>query len=95
LRVYGLAGEALINFGPLAVPASYVVLGWLVRRVRRFAYELPDKDTRVLLLPLLVNLCVAMVVSDADNLLFFIAQNGMMPLLLLVSGRRLAVVTRS
>jgi hypothetical protein len=94
LRVYGLAGEALINFGPLAVPLSYVVLGWLVRRVRRFASELHEKDTRVLLLPLLVSLCVTMVVSDADNLLFLVAQNGMMPFLLLLSGRRMVVVTR-
>lgn len=94
LRVYGLAGEALINFGPLAVPLSYVALGWLVRRVRRFASELHEKDTRVLLLPLLVSLCVTMVVSDADNLLFLAAQNGMMPFLLLLSGRRTVVVTR-
>jgi len=91
LRVYGLAGEALINFGPLAVPFSYVILGLLVRRVRRFASQLHEQDTRVLLLPMLVSLCVTMVVSDADNVVFFVAQNGIMPFLLLLSGRRMVV----
>jgi len=95
LRVYGLAGEALINFGPLAVPLSYVVLGLLVRWVRRFASQLHEQDTRVLLLPMLVSLCVTMVVSDADNMVFFVAQNGIMPFLLLLSGRRTVVVARA
>jgi hypothetical protein len=62
--------------------------------VRLFASELHEKDTRVLLLPLLVSLCVTMVVSDTDNLLFLVAQNGMMPFLLLLSGRRMVVVSR-
>jgi hypothetical protein len=44
---------------------------------------------------MLVSLCVTMIVSDADNLLFLVAQNGMMPLLVLLSSRRTVVVIRS
>jgi hypothetical protein len=88
LRVYGLGGEAMMNFGPLAVPLSFVVLGLLVRWLRRFAIRLHPKDTRVLVLPLLVNLCVTVVVGDLDNILFFLVQNMAMPMALIMMTRR-------
>src|SRR5690606_2332026 len=34
-RVYGLAGEAMLNFGPVAVPLSFIVLGGIVGWVKR------------------------------------------------------------
>ena len=44
---------------------------------------------------MLVSLCVTMVVSDADNVVFFVAQNAIMPFLLLLSGRRMVVAARA
>ncbi|GAB3141673.1 hypothetical protein GCM10027290_14800 [Micromonospora sonneratiae] len=33
--VYGMAGEATLNFGPAGAVASFVLLGWLIRLFRR------------------------------------------------------------
>jgi hypothetical protein len=78
-RVYGLAGEAMLNFGPLAVPLCFIVLGGVVGRVRRLPSTWHTNDSRFLVFPLLVNLCFVVLVSDSDNLVFFLVKNGLVP----------------
>jgi hypothetical protein len=78
-RVYGLAGEATLNFGPIAVPFAYLILGFIVGRVSHFVTALEPADSRLILLPFLVNLCFVILVSDSDNVLFFLIKNGAVP----------------
>jgi hypothetical protein len=82
-RVYGLAGETMLNFGPWLVPIMFIVLGMVVSGVRSLMQQLDASDTRWLLLPLLINLCFIILVSDSDNVLFFVIKQGTLPFLLI------------
>jgi hypothetical protein len=78
-RVYGLAGEPMLNFGPAAVPLSFALLGVAVRRLRAFLAALPEADPRRLLSPFLIILCSSALSSDSDNLLFSLWKDGPIP----------------
>jgi hypothetical protein len=84
--VYGLAGEAMLNFGPIAVPFAYGVFGLVVGVLERFLYTLRHRDTRLLLYPFLVNSCFSMLQSDSDNLLFNFIKGGLVPILVVWFG---------
>jgi len=82
-KVYGLAGEAMLNFGPWSVSAAFVSLGLLVGWVRRFKDYLLPWDCRLLLTPFLVNLCFAYLAGDSDTTVFFLFKQGLIPTALL------------
>lgn len=86
--VYGIAGEGLLNFGLVAVPLSFVVLGWVVGRVRRTMRQLHPKDARWLMVPLLALLCPIILTLDSDNVVIFLLQTGAVPFLVLLAGTR-------
>ncbi len=85
-RVHGLAGEALLNFGPYSVPFFFILLGLIVGRTERLLRELPSEDVRWLLVPFLINLCFMTLVSDSDNILFFFFKNGLVPIVVVFAG---------
>lgn len=88
-NVYGLAGETMLNFGPFVVPFAFILLGVVVGRVQHCLISWEPSDTRSLLLPMLVNFCFVILVSDADNDLFFIIKQGTLPfIVILMSSRR-------
>ena len=87
-QVYGLAGEAMLNFGPAAVPISYVVLGAVVAQVGCWFRRWGPGDSRRLLLPFLINLAFVLIVSDSDNILFFLLKDGAVPSLIVALGSR-------
>ncbi len=80
-RVYGLAGEAMLNFGVWSVPFSYVLLGLAVGVVKNCFDTWQRSDPRTLLLPLLINLCFVILVGDSDNVVFFVVKGGAMAFL--------------
>jgi len=92
-KVYGLAGETMLNFGPFVVPFAFIMLGISVRRVRYWVLTWEASDSRLLLLPMLINFCFAIIVSDSDNLLFFIVKNGCIPfaVILMSSNKKLSI----
>ncbi|HEX2295934.1 MAG TPA: hypothetical protein VHN37_11565 [Actinomycetota bacterium] len=86
--VYGLAGEAMLNFGPVAAPLALIALGLAVRFVRgRFSFLDPG-DVRRLLFPFLSTLCLVIVLSDSDNVVSYVVQNGTVPFLVLFASAR-------
>jgi len=91
-RVYGLAGEAMLNFGPLGVPLAFLVFGLVVARIRRFMILLDSSDTRVFLFPFLACLCCVFLINDLDNLVFQVIKDGAVPFLIFaLSSARFAV----
>lgn len=83
-RVYGLAGEALLNVGLIGVPIVFALWGLLVGLLRRAYYGLPRFDARVLMLPFWVNLLLIMLIGDSDNWVFFLFKEATVPLLILL-----------
>lgn len=82
-KVYGLSGEAMLNFGPLATPVCYGIFGYLVARFKRFIASLNKDDVRLLLAPIGVYMCVGVLNGDADNNVFGLAKNLMLPFIAL------------
>jgi hypothetical protein len=71
-RVYGIAGEAIINFGAVGGVASFVVLGLAIRAYRRFYRRALEGRNLVpkLLAPLLWQFTL-LPTADLDNTVWF------------------------
>ena len=91
-KVYGLAGETMLNFGPLPVVVAYLVFGAVVGRLQRFHSRLRPGDARLLAYPFVLNLCFTVLLNDSDVLLFMLIKDGLVPLSVLWFASR--VVTR-
>lgn len=76
-NLYGLGGETLLNFGPIAVPLAFGIFGLVLRGVRGWIYRIHPRDGRIFLLPVAVSLCILGLVCDSDNLVFFLFQYGL------------------
>jgi hypothetical protein len=93
-RVYGLAGEGMLNFGAIAVPVVYVLFGALVGCFRRGVVRLSPNDARFLLVPFGVYMLLGIFFGDSDNVAFGLAKNGLLPMLLvLLSSVKLRLST--
>lgn len=91
-KVYGLAGETMLNFGWLAVPFAYLVFGVIVGRLQRGLARLHAGDARLLVYPFILNICFSVLLADSDNLLFTFIKDGLVPLPVVWFGSR--VLTR-
>jgi len=78
-RVYGIAGEMMLNFGILAAPLGLLFLGLLVGRIMRFLDTAHPYDCRLLLAPVFICLCFAVLILDSDNVLFFLVKYATVP----------------
>jgi hypothetical protein len=85
-NVYGLAGEAMLNYGVVAAPLSFIALGLAVKGIRRLLVSLDRRDIRLLLMPFLVILAVNLLTGDSDNLLFIVVKFGAVPFLVVAAG---------
>src|ERR1700723_1331021 len=75
-RVYGLTGEALLNFGPWGVVPLFALygasLGWYRRKLTSWDAE----DARAYLAPLVTILFATAFIADSDNVLFLFVVDG-------------------
>jgi hypothetical protein len=85
-RVYGLAGEAMLNFGPMAVPPAFALCGWLVGRWRRFRERIAPGDIRLALAPLLCSTVLLVLYMDLDNVLAHVILRSGGPLAFILIG---------
>lgn len=82
-QIYGLAGEAMLNFTPIVVPFMFIVLGFVVARVRYWLLMWDTDDSRRLLLPFFIIFCFLILVNDMDNNLIYLVQNGLIPVVII------------
>lgn len=77
-RVYGLGGEALLNFGLPGVPIAYLlygaVLGWYRKKLLTFRRQ----DARYVIVPVLTLVAFTAAFGDADNTVFLALKNGLL-----------------
>ncbi|HLY16478.1 MAG TPA: hypothetical protein VKR61_04610 [Bryobacteraceae bacterium] len=78
-RVYGVSGEMMLNFGILAAPVGLLILGLIVGRIMRFLDRAHPEDCRLLLAPIFICLCFAVLILDSDNVLFFLVKYAAVP----------------
>jgi hypothetical protein len=77
-RLYGLGGEALLNFGPWGVVPIFGIYGGLLGWYRRKLASWDRLDARLFLAPLFTSLIVRALVYDSDNIFFFAVTQGML-----------------
>jgi hypothetical protein len=82
-RLFGLSGEAMLNFGLAGVPVAFLVLGLFVSGTSRWIEGLHPADARVVLAPFLTVLGFFMLLNDSDNLVFVVIKNLTIPFLFL------------
>lgn len=83
-RIYGIAGEAMLNFGPIGLLLAYAVFGALVARIRVFMRTLQSGDSRLLMIPFVINSLFLLLLSDSDNCVFYLVKYGLMPVSLII-----------
>src|SRR5690606_1236741 len=91
-NVYGLMGEAMLNFGVFPAPLMFVTLGVLVGWVRRCYYNLHPDDVFRLWIPFLILLCVTYMVSDSDNNAVSLVMRPLAPMLVLWLGSKSVLI---
>ncbi len=85
-RVFGLAGEAMLNFGPLAVPVAFAVLGIAVGCVQRWMTTWRRGDARWMVMPFFVYICFTALIGDSDNVIKLLEEDGLFPCLIVLLG---------
>jgi hypothetical protein len=88
-RQYGLAGEALLNFGLPGVLVAFLGLALCVTGVQHLASACRPYDARSLLIPALSVTCFILLAADSDNIALLLLRQVLIPLglLWLVSRR--------
>ena len=75
-RVYGLAGEAMLNFGAAGVPVAYLIYGSLLGWYRRKVATMDAEDDRFYLVPLFTLVVCLGAFGDANNTIFYFLKSG-------------------
>ena len=87
-RVYGLAGEAMLNFGIIGVPLVYGLLGYLMAKIRVLSTAVDLRDGRILMVPFLACLGMVILAHDLDVDLFITVKNAMLPFAVIYFGSK-------
>ena len=94
--VYGASGEAMMNFGPVAVPIVFAIWTLVVARVRKWILSWNSTDVRVLFAPWLIIISFVMFIGDSDNVFYSFFKYGTVPVLVLwLCSRHVPNVSRS
>jgi hypothetical protein len=75
-HAFGIAGEAMLNFGMIGAPIAYAIMGFIVGRFRRYMRGIPPGDLRLLFLPYATLFIVNMLLWDSDNYLAHFLMRG-------------------
>jgi hypothetical protein len=78
-RIYGLAGEAMLNYGPWSAPLAFAVLGIVMARIRRRMQSYRVGDARLFLAPFYVVVLLLLLSHDMDNLVMQVLFNVVVP----------------
>jgi hypothetical protein len=78
-KLFGLGGEAMLNFGLVSVPIAYglfgLFIGWFRMTIRRFS----PGDVRLFFVPFGIFVCVNILLSDFSELVYAIAKFNLVP----------------
>lgn len=87
-QLYGLTGEAMLNFGPLIVPFMFIVLAITVAGFRLQLQSFAADDARLLIFPLLLVCCFLLLVADLENIIYLIVKELTVPLAVVLVSRQ-------
>lgn len=82
-RVFGLYGEAILNFGIFIGLISFFIFGVIATTLDNLSRKYLSRNIYVLVIPFVSNIAFTLLLSDSDNLVFFAFKNGLIVLLYL------------
>jgi len=85
-RAYGLAGEAMLNFGYYGIVPAFFVFGLIFGWFRKKLATMEPSDSRFFLIPILMLSCVFAITSDSDVLMFGLLKRGILPFIVVFFG---------
>jgi hypothetical protein len=88
-QLYGLAGEAMLNFGLYGILPAFAIWGYIIGKIRRRLYSYKTGDLRLLMSGFWMLITFVMLASDADQLVWFFTSLYVIPafLIFLISDR--------
>jgi len=88
-RVYGLAGEAMLNFGICGIVLVFAIWGYVAGYIRRRLAGLRYRDMRLLTIPFWINICFLILINDVSNHVAYMLYKWLIPaiLIFLVSSK--------
>lgn len=75
-RQYGLAGEAMLNFGYVGIPVAFCLFGLIMGYFRKKLNTINISDARIYIFPLIILMLQNMVIQDSDNWIFALLRDG-------------------
>lgn len=91
-KIYGLAGETMLNFGAYSVPLGFILLAAAAGYARALSQGTAAADSRWYFVPIISIACVVLISSDLDNVIFLLLQHALVPLIVVkicsTPGRR-------
>lgn len=78
-QLYGLAGEAMLNFGIYGVPVAFAVWGYVVGRIRRRVYTFRPGDLRLIMSGFWLLFSFVILMADADQYVWFFVSLYVIP----------------
>jgi len=85
-RVYGLTGEAMLNFGVVGVPLAFALFGYLIAKMSNLSRSVDPRDCRVLLIPFFACIAIVVLAHDLDVDLFIAVKNSLLPFSVIYLG---------
>lgn len=82
-QLYGLAGEAMLNFGIYGIPFAFAIWGYIVGRIRKRIYSFRAGDTRLLMSGFWLLICFVVLSADADIIVWFFTSLYAIPALMI------------
>lgn len=72
-RIFGLLGEWLLNFGMYVFFIPYVIMGFIIKRMRVITLKISQSqiDIRMLMIPVMMVFVPILILSDSSNIMFF------------------------
>jgi hypothetical protein len=70
-QLYGLAGEAMLNFGILGIPVAFVIWGFIVGKMRKRVYSFKAGDMRLFMSGFWLLFSFVMLTADSDQYVWF------------------------
>lgn len=82
-RVFGLYGEAILNFGVFLGVFSFFIVGFFISKLDNYCRGSASKSVFIFFIPFLSNMAITLILSDSDNIVFFVFKNGFLVFLYL------------
>jgi hypothetical protein len=70
-RILGLVGEWFINFGIITFFIPYMLMSYLLIKLRRWTTSILFEDIRIILVPIIMIIIPNLILADSNNIMFF------------------------